>query len=246
MSEDGTSTQLEDSKTGPRTIWLGPDAAWIVAALPRCEGVERVFPEDLTSSRFYTFWVGVREEVGLHGLRIHDCRHTWASQGVINGVGLTTVGRMSDTSAAPTPPSTPISTMPPCRAPPHRRRPSSQGRWDTGPSRRRCRTKRKTRMAAQGIGLAGRRTGRAVVQREGEERCHPGLLGSLDQDLTVPVVRPARPDRSPFDEHPSRRCHRRRRRGTSRRPRRRRVRRPLARRRDGSAGRPAVSFTPLQ
>ena len=53
-----------------------------------------MFPEDLTSSRIYTFWVGVREEAGLHGVRIHDARHTWASQGVMNGVGLTTVGRL--------------------------------------------------------------------------------------------------------------------------------------------------------
>ncbi len=30
----------------------------------------------------------------LPGLRIHGCRHTWASQGVMNGGGLTTVGRL--------------------------------------------------------------------------------------------------------------------------------------------------------
>ena len=39
-------------------------------------------------------WCTVREEAGLPGLRIHDARHTWASQGVMNGVGLTTVGRL--------------------------------------------------------------------------------------------------------------------------------------------------------
>ena len=93
LSEDGGgSARLEDSKTGPRTLWLGPEAARLVAVLPRREG--RVFPEDLTSDRLYTFWTGVREEAGLSGLRIHDCRHTWASQGVMNGVGLTTVGRL--------------------------------------------------------------------------------------------------------------------------------------------------------
>ena len=58
------------------------------------DGAERVFPEDLTSHRLYMFWCGVREEAGLPGLRIHDCRHTWASQGVRNGVGLPTVGRL--------------------------------------------------------------------------------------------------------------------------------------------------------
>ena len=62
----------------------------------RCDRPEgaRVFPEDLTPARLYTFWRAIREEAGLPGLRIHDARHTWASQGVMNGVGLTTVGRL--------------------------------------------------------------------------------------------------------------------------------------------------------
>ena len=94
FGKDGASARLEDSKTGPRTVWLGPEAASVLAALPRTESEERVFPGNLTSSRLYTFWVGVRDEAGLPGVRIHDCRHTWASQGVMNGVGLTTVGRL--------------------------------------------------------------------------------------------------------------------------------------------------------
>ena len=52
--------------TEPRTIWwLGPDAARLVAALPRAHVAARVFPEDLTSDRLYTFWCGIREEAGL-------------------------------------------------------------------------------------------------------------------------------------------------------------------------------------
>ena len=94
LGEDGASARLEDSKTGPRTLWLGQEASSVLAALPRAENARRVFPEYLTSSRLYTFWVGIREEAGLPGLRFHDCRHTWASQGVMNGVGLTTVGRL--------------------------------------------------------------------------------------------------------------------------------------------------------
>ena len=93
-AHDGGAARLPYTKTGPRTVWLGPDAARLLAILPRPEGAARVFPEDLTSNRLYTFWVGIREEAGLLGLRIHDCRHTWASQGVMNGVGLTTVGRL--------------------------------------------------------------------------------------------------------------------------------------------------------
>ena len=45
LSQDGASARLEDSKTGPRTVWLGPEAARLLAALPRPEGAVRVFPE---------------------------------------------------------------------------------------------------------------------------------------------------------------------------------------------------------
>ena len=94
LSQDGASARLEDSKTGPRALWFGPEAAAVLAALPRNEGAARVFPDDLTSARLYTFWVGVREEAGLRGVRLHDARHTYASQGVMNGVGLTAVGKL--------------------------------------------------------------------------------------------------------------------------------------------------------
>ncbi len=66
----------------------------LLAGLPRTESAARVFPDDLNTDRLHAFWRGVREEAGLPGLRIHDLRHTWASQGVMNGVGLTTVGRL--------------------------------------------------------------------------------------------------------------------------------------------------------
>ena len=87
LREDGASARLEDSKTGPRNVWLGREAARLMAALPRHKDRERVFPDDLTSAQLYTFWCGIREEAGLPGLRIHYCRHTWASQGVPSGAG---------------------------------------------------------------------------------------------------------------------------------------------------------------
>ena len=52
----------------------------------------------MTYARSYpisdTFWVGVREEAGLRGVRIHGACHTYASRGVMNGVGLTAVGKL--------------------------------------------------------------------------------------------------------------------------------------------------------
>ena len=41
----GTRAVLRDAKTGPRTLWLGPEAIAVLAALPREEGAARVFPE---------------------------------------------------------------------------------------------------------------------------------------------------------------------------------------------------------
>lgn len=65
LGEDGASIRLEDSKAGPRTVWLGQEAARVLAALPRTEEAARVFPEELTSSGLYTFWVSIRDEAGL-------------------------------------------------------------------------------------------------------------------------------------------------------------------------------------
>ena len=94
LSENGSAARLADSKTGPRTIWLGPDAVQLIGRLPRDDQSVRVFPSDLTADHVYRFWCNVREQARLPGVRIHDCRHTWASQGLINGVGLPTVGRL--------------------------------------------------------------------------------------------------------------------------------------------------------
>ena len=94
LSEERSSARLGDSKTGPRTLWLGSEAVRLIASLHRRADDPRVFPADLTSGRLYTFWTGIREKAGLERARIHDLRHSFASQGVMNGVGLPTVGRL--------------------------------------------------------------------------------------------------------------------------------------------------------
>lgn len=95
LSKDGASARIKDTKTKPRAIWFGPVAARLIASLTRAKGAPyRVFPVDLTSDCLYAFRCGICEEAGLPGHRIHDCRHTRASQGVMNGVDLLTVGRL--------------------------------------------------------------------------------------------------------------------------------------------------------
>lgn len=76
--DEGTSVRLGDSKTVPRTIWFGPEAVQVIAALPRGSDPGRLFPRDLTADRLQAVWRGVREDTGLLGLRLHDFRHTFA------------------------------------------------------------------------------------------------------------------------------------------------------------------------
>ena len=68
--------------TLPRTLSshtpIGSGTGKAGRGVARPEGAARVFSEDLTLDRIYTFWRGVREEAGLPGLRINDCRHSFA------------------------------------------------------------------------------------------------------------------------------------------------------------------------
>lgn len=52
LSDDGANVRIDDTKTGPRAIWLGPEAARMIAALPRAERTSGG-PEDLTSGRLH-------------------------------------------------------------------------------------------------------------------------------------------------------------------------------------------------
>ena len=46
LDDDGAGARLDDTTTGPRTIWFGPEAARVVAAPPqrRTGDRDRVFP----------------------------------------------------------------------------------------------------------------------------------------------------------------------------------------------------------
>ena len=74
---------LSDSKTGARLAPLSPAAARVLAELPRIEGNPWVIPgmkpgyhpADLNHD-----WDRVRERADLEGVRIHDLRHSCASQ----------------------------------------------------------------------------------------------------------------------------------------------------------------------
>ena len=89
----GNRLELSDSKTGPRTVLLNARAQEIVE---RCmaEGCGPwVFPSPRNPSRHQwhglPLWYRIRCEAGIEDVRLHDLRHTVASQAVLNGVPLT-------------------------------------------------------------------------------------------------------------------------------------------------------------
>ena len=91
----GTRAVLPDSKTGPKAIQLPPPARAVLAGLPR-KG-RYVFPNKAGTGPMTDLglrWTKLRDLAGLHDVRIHDCRHTYASHAVMSGLDLYTVGRL--------------------------------------------------------------------------------------------------------------------------------------------------------
>ena len=91
----GTRAVLPDSKTGPKAIQLPPPARAVLNRLPRKGPF--VFPNrrgDGPMKDLGLRWQKLRVLAGLDGVRIHDCRHTFASHAVMSGLDLYTVGRL--------------------------------------------------------------------------------------------------------------------------------------------------------
>ena len=91
----GTRGVLPDSKTGPKAIQLPPPARAVLAGLPHQGSF--VFPNrngDGPMTDLGLRWQKLRDLAGLDGVRIHDCRHTFASHAVMSGLDLYTVGRL--------------------------------------------------------------------------------------------------------------------------------------------------------
>ena len=94
---DGNVLRLAEAKTGPRTVWLSEAAQAIIDRQPRTASAF-VFPSSRdpasTQSRHLGLWHRARRQAGIEDVRLHDLRHTVASQAVANGVPLPTVARM--------------------------------------------------------------------------------------------------------------------------------------------------------
>ena len=89
--------RLPDAKTGPRTVQLSPAATAVLARAPRVEGNPHVVPGMRPGSRMGDLqrpWERIRKHAGLDDLRLHDCRHSFASRALALGESLPTIGKL--------------------------------------------------------------------------------------------------------------------------------------------------------
>lgn len=83
---------LQDSKTGPKTLWLPNQVEEILQSLPRTAPDAAVFlpalTRDTVRNRVRIVWRKVLATASLGQLRIHDLRHSFASVGASIGIDL--------------------------------------------------------------------------------------------------------------------------------------------------------------
>ena len=93
---NGDTLELEDSKTGPRQVLLSPEARAIIERQPQ-SGNPWVFPSPVNPAQArsdLSLWNRVRKLAGIEDVRLHDLRHTFASQAAMQGIPLPVVARL--------------------------------------------------------------------------------------------------------------------------------------------------------
>lgn len=94
---DGDRLRFEDGKTGPRTVILSPEAREIIERRMDASG-EFLFPSPVDPEKPVSgnlnLWYEIRRDIGIEDVRLHDLRHSYASQCVMEGVPLQIVSRL--------------------------------------------------------------------------------------------------------------------------------------------------------
>ena len=89
--------RLGDSKTGPRTVPLSPPAVRVLEELPRLPDSAWVIPGRKPGTHMTNLdgpWRVVRKRAGLDDVRIHDCRHSFASRALALGESLPAIAKL--------------------------------------------------------------------------------------------------------------------------------------------------------
>ncbi len=91
--------RLPDSKTGAKDIPLAPGALAVIEGQRsrREEGNPHVLPGAAAGKQLADLekpWQRIRAIAGLPDVRLHDCRHTFASHGAMSGLSLPLLGRV--------------------------------------------------------------------------------------------------------------------------------------------------------
>ena len=89
--------RIRDAKTGARRIPLTPAVEWVLAGIPRIEGNPWVITGKLPGDHLKNLdqiWLRLRPRAGLDDVRIHDCRHSYASRALAIGEGLPMIGKL--------------------------------------------------------------------------------------------------------------------------------------------------------
>ena len=94
---DRAEIRIVDGKTGSRTVHLSQSVVTLLAGLPHVPGNPWVVPGAKPGTHMAsidTAWQSIRARAGLHGVRIHDIRHSFASRALALGEGLPVIGRL--------------------------------------------------------------------------------------------------------------------------------------------------------
>ena len=89
--------RLRDTKTGARRIPRTPAVEWVLAGIPRIEGNPWVVTGQKPGNNLKNLdqiWLRLRPRAGLDNVRIHDCRHSYASRALAIGEGLPIIGKL--------------------------------------------------------------------------------------------------------------------------------------------------------
>ena len=89
--------RLDGGKTGPRAVPLSPPAVRVLAELPRVADSPWVIPGQKAGTHLTNLdgpWWIVRKRAGLEEVRIHDCRHSFASRALALGESMPVIAKL--------------------------------------------------------------------------------------------------------------------------------------------------------